>query len=109
MRHAVVARVALSLAALLAAAALVFAWHQADRAPRGVPAEEGGVLTGVDGRASYERHCAGCHDAGELAARLASAPDPAGTVLEWLELLEDHGTATTGEDVAIVSWLHARR
>ena len=101
MRHVTVARLALALVALLAAAALLFAWHQVGGAtPRGRSDEPADVL--------FDRNCGACHELDELAADLREAPDPARVILETLSLLADHG-ATDGPQDLSIAWLLLQR
>lgn len=96
MRHRIVTRACLALAAVLAAAALAFAWHHAELAPAQPPRT-------AEPRAAeaFDLHCAACHDLADLAADLAAAPDRAAAVLDLLAFLEEHGDAAPDEDLAV--------
>jgi mono/diheme cytochrome c family protein len=89
MRHALVTRITLALALLLAGASLLFAWgvrRPSRAASPALPPAERGI-----GKALFARHCAGCHAAGELAEPFRRAADQAAA--EMLRFLEDHAPA----------------
>lgn len=56
-------------------------------------------------RVVYERCCSNCHEESELRGALVAAPDRATRVIEWLEKLAQHGSASDPEDLALVKWL----
>jgi mono/diheme cytochrome c family protein len=96
MRHTAVTRVVLGLAALLVAAAVLFAWLAAPRAAD---------AAAPDGEALFRGACARCHTASELALGLRRAGDRPAAVSRLLELLVDHGSTSTAEDRAIAEYL----
>jgi mono/diheme cytochrome c family protein len=96
MRHTAVTRVVLGLAALLAAASLLFAWLAAPRAS-GAAAPDGAAL--------FSAACAGCHSPTELARGLQRAEDRLAAATRMLELLADHGSTSLAEDLAITGYL----
>jgi mono/diheme cytochrome c family protein len=123
MRHLVVRRVTAWLAAGMLAWAGLFAWavHEAEppadatgapRPPASAadrpdgPAEASGPTPPVDlpsGEALHERHCASCHTAADLGARLRSGGET--TRRRFEELLGQHGAATAEEDRRILDYL----
>ena len=100
MRERVVRRIALGLTAALVAAAALFPFAVSRRAA--AQEDDGAPRPGV---LVFERSCSGCHAPSDLAQELAGSPDRARTVLEWLELLDDHGAATPREDRAVLVFL----
>jgi mono/diheme cytochrome c family protein len=98
------------VAGLIAIAAVVFGWRAAPRdvAPpvsAGTPARPATVAP--SGAGLFERHCGGCHTAGDLARGLRAAPDPAARRAAVMQFLESHGSATADEDRAVLDYLFA--
>lgn len=89
MRHVVVRRTALTLAAALAACAVVFVRLVAPRMPA-LPAHP----QSTEGSALFQAHCASCHELSALRERVAVAR----TGRAALEaLLTHHGDASVDE------------
>jgi len=114
MRHVLVHRTVLALAALLVAASALFAWA-AGRPRAAGPSGQGmgaagagaGAAPLADGAALFEQHCAACHAARELADPLRQAPDAAAASEALAAFLRRHGEASDAEDRAIVEFLAA--
>ena len=92
------------VAALIAVSAIVFGLRAPRRdttasAPAATPA------AALDGASLFDRHCAGCHSASDVARGLRAAPDPAAARKELGRFLESHGSAAADEDRAIVDFL----
>jgi mono/diheme cytochrome c family protein len=100
MRHTDVSRFSLALAALLAAAALAFAWIVGPAEAR----EPGGAGAG---ERLFSLRCGACHVSAELAASLRDHPDRDAAVRALLEYLGGHGDASAPEARAIVEHLRA--
>ena len=101
MRSAVVQRVALSACAIFVGASVLFAWRA------GIPRARRAAVVEDAAAATFERHCAGCHDAAALARPLHAAADRAAAGAALLAFLAEHGEAGTEEDRAIVDFLLA--
>ena len=90
MRHVIVTRIALSLAALFAAAVVIFSWAatRTERDDTEAPAE----TTGPSGAELFARHCAMCHqgEEAEIAFDYRKAPDRDAAIAELRVLLVDH-------------------
>ena len=108
MGHTTVTRASLALAALFAAASLLFAWiasrEARDTPPRGSRSSPDAPS---DGAALFRRYCASCHTTSEMTELLRQAPDLEAAAAEMLELLADHGASSDAEDRAIVEHLRA--
>ena len=106
MRHALVRRVVLALVALLVGASALFAWRAGRPLAVGIAVEAvGSPSQGAAGAALFERHCADCHVAPDLAATLRGTPDPAAAATRLRAFLAVHGEASDAEDRAIVEFL----
>ena len=109
MRHLVVRRLTVLLAALVSASALAFAWLVRDppaalvrdeaAAPVAAPTA---ASTPSPGAALYQRYCANCHAAEDLRQQLREGR---ATRAAWEALLRDHGRSTADEDRLILDFL----
>jgi mono/diheme cytochrome c family protein len=90
---------AFALAFLLLAAAAAWVATRAGAAAAGPDIPPGEAL---DGRAAFERHCAGCHAAQDVAPE---TPATGAAVVELLRFLETHGAGDPGEDLALTAYL----
>jgi mono/diheme cytochrome c family protein len=64
-----------------------------------------GATGPVNGAQLFATHCAMCHRAPELAARLQEAPDRPGTEAKMTAFLIRHGRSDTEADAAILQFL----
>lgn len=107
MRHQLILRIVAFLAVLLAAASALFAWitRGATVTPTAAPVDS------AAGSELFALHCSGCHEQDEMLAVLtvsAAARGRSAALDALMDLLDDHGAATEGEDRRIVDHL-ARR
>lgn len=100
MRHVVVTRVSIFLAALFVAAAAVFAWLT-----RSADAQRPTITT-PDGLALFETHCASCHTASDLRSTLRGLNDARRHELE--QFLNEHGDAAPEDDRRILDELRGK-
>ncbi len=105
MRHVAVRRVTLLLGAGLVLYAAAFAWFVRDAPePTTTPEQSiGGEPSVPDGRLLFQRHCAACHDAGDLAAQMQEGGPNARSTAETF--LRDHGDAADEDDRLILDYL----
>ena len=88
MRHTIVTRIVVLLVVLWAAAVVIFAWGVTRPAPP--PAAAPAERAGPTGEALFARHCAMCHDAGDIGIAYREAPDRDAAVAAFREFLVDH-------------------
>ena len=98
MRHVVVTRTVMVLALMSAGACLLFASY-VGRAGRERPAGAPAVTAGGE---LFERRCAGCHAAAEVAP---AADDPAVARASLLRFLAGHGHSDAVESDRIADFL----
>jgi mono/diheme cytochrome c family protein len=117
MRHVVVTRAVLLLAAGLGGACLLFARcagataggaggpEAAGVAGAADAAEAATTATAGDGARLFDARCGACHDAADLATELRSSPDPASARVELLRFLAGHGHSRAEECLVLAEWL----
>ena len=102
--------VSVTIAALVAAAVVIYAWTGPRQRPATTAAPPPAAPV-ADTAALFERRCGGgCHTRAELAGRLAAmrSGDATSRRAELLMLLTSHGDATPEEDARLVEWLIPR-
>jgi mono/diheme cytochrome c family protein len=88
MRHQIVTRIVVSLAALFVAAVALFAWSVTQ--PPAPTADLPAASAGPTGDALFSRHCAMCHEAGDIGLAYREAADREAAVAAFREFLVDH-------------------
>jgi hypothetical protein len=100
MRHMIVSRVSLSIAAAAVIAALAFARFVT---PRREPQPMASDAAVVNGAALFAARCSSCHVAGALNRALRNTTPTRRRELE--RFLEDHGDGTSEDDRHILDYL----
>ncbi|HVS09723.1 MAG TPA: cytochrome c [Planctomycetota bacterium] len=109
MRHTAVKYVSLALVVLFVAASVLFSGSvERSRVPGPSEAVPQPPADTRDGRGAFERYCASCHDAGEMAATFEGVPDRGLAAVEMLGFLDQHGRSSAAEDREIVAYLLQR-
>lgn len=103
MRHHIVTRIVVSLVVLFVAAVALFAWRVTR--PAAPPAEAAVEPAGPTGDVLFSRHCAMCHEAGEVGIAYREATDREAAVAEFREFLADHYGPSPDGIALIVSHL----
>jgi mono/diheme cytochrome c family protein len=103
MRHHIVTRIVVSLVVLFVAAVALFAWGVTrPLAPRAEVLVE---PAGPTGEVLFSRHCAMCHEAGEVGIGYREAADREAAVAAFRELLTDHYGPSPDGIARIVSYV----
>ena len=108
MARGVPPRLRSNLAVGLLIVALADSSEADDRLADNLPASSGAAgqaVTDPDGAELFATHCARCHQAPKLAARLQATPDPAGARAKMTALLGRHGATDAEADLGIVEFL----
>lgn len=101
MHYTTIRRIAFLLALLLASACVWFAWSASSRARATSPVTDDTVRAPVE--EVFEARCAKCHEANEFSDALRDHEQPARAVLEYLEILAEHGTTDAVDDRRLVA------
>lgn len=107
MRHDRLVRAALAIAAVFAAAAIVFAMRGTSPPPesQAARAAAGPTAASADGGAYFGDRCGRCHDAGDFAGWAARHPDAYGRG-QWLErVLASHHAPPEEERALILGYI----
>jgi cytochrome c5 len=105
MRHKIVTRIVIALSALWAAAVVVFAWGTTRPLPEPSAAA---VREGPSGEDLFARHCAMCHDAGDVGSAWRDAADRQAATAAFREFLVDHYGPSPEGNARIVDYVMAR-
>jgi mono/diheme cytochrome c family protein len=103
MRHHIVTRIVVSLVVLFVAAVALFAWGVTrPAAPRAEVLVE---PPGPTGEVLFSRHCAMCHEAGEVGIGYREEADREAAVADFREFLADHYGPSPDGIALIVSYV----